>query len=404
MHNRLDFRSPQQAKRFGVQHFAGKINWASVASMLLALGGNVEPANAQSPPNPPVITEPARQGQIVNAADVHMETQPMSDPDSGDTHYCSDWEISTISTSEQIWEAICVTGVEKVHVHLGDGTFAGSHSGRTELLYDTLYRLRVRHQDNTGLWSPYAELIFRTGLQRQIFPFELDEVTYSPTPRLIAGNGADFILPPGATPSSVRIESSTSELLLSISGLDGVNNLIDNPPPLANHDPVRVVIAGGSAGVLLPPLSLAFTDDAGIDRTIYLPSVNISPAQQAYFWISANGSSYIGDALSTTPDFSRLARSVPVPWKVLHAGYKVEVAAKDLRLPVNIAFKPNAGTQPDDVYFYVTELYGTIKAVTRNGAVRDYADNLLNFNREQFPKVGEVFIGSGGLRNNHSSA
>lgn len=199
MRNRLNFRSPQPAKRLGIQHFAGKINWTPVASMLLALGGNVEPANAQSPPNPPVITEPARQGQIVNAADIHMETQTMTDPDSGDTHYCSDWEIWAFSTSERLWEASCVTGVEKVHIHLGDGTFAGSQ-----------------------------------------------------------------------------------------------------------------------------------------------------------------------------------------------AGYKVEVAANDLRLPVNIAFKPNAGAQPDDPYFYVTELYGTIKVVTRNGAVKDYADNLINFNPTgAFPGSGE---------------
>jgi hypothetical protein len=57
---------------------------------MLALGGNVECVHAQTPPNPPVITEPATQGQIVNAADVHIETQPMSDPDPGNTHYCSD--------------------------------------------------------------------------------------------------------------------------------------------------------------------------------------------------------------------------------------------------------------------------------------------------------------------------
>lgn len=35
--------------------------------------------------------------------------------------------------------------------------------------------------------------------------------------------------------------------------MDGASNLIDNAPPLADHEPVRVVIEGGSAGVILPP-------------------------------------------------------------------------------------------------------------------------------------------------------
>jgi hypothetical protein len=58
--------------------------------------------------------------------------------------------------------------------------FVGSHAGRTELLYDTNYRLRVRHQDNTGLWSSFVERTFRTGTQTRTFPLELNDVTYFP--------------------------------------------------------------------------------------------------------------------------------------------------------------------------------------------------------------------------------
>jgi glucose/arabinose dehydrogenase len=372
-----------------VQHFNDTRKSRFVTLVLLALWCNVEYARPQNPPNTPVITEPTTQGQMVNAADVHMETRPMSDHDPGDTHHCSDWEINTLSSAELIWEASCRSGVEKTHIHLGDGAFRGSHANRTELFYDTSYRLRVRHQDNTGLWSSFAQLIFRTGFQRLIFPLELDDATYPPSPRLLDENGAGLILPPGATPAAVRMESNTNDLLLKISGHDGASNLIDNPPPLATHAPVRVVIEGGSAGIILPPSSLAFTDGAGIDRAIYLPLVNVAPAQQAYFWISANGSSYIGTPFST-PDFSRLARSLPLPWKVLQAGYQIEVVAQGLRLPVNIAFNPNTVTQPSDPYFYVTELYGTIKVVTRDGTISDYADSLLNFNPSgAFPGSGE---------------
>ena len=72
------------------------------------------------------------------------------------------------------------------------------------------------------------------------------------------------------------------------------------------------------------------------------------------------------------------------------AGYSVELVATGFQLPVNIAFIPNAGTQPTDPYFYVTELYGTIKVVRRDGTVSDYATNVLNFDPTgPFPGSGE---------------
>lgn len=60
-------------------------------------GGNSSPAT-------PTITAPATDGFIVNQADVHMETSPaFSDPNSGDTHVCTDWEVWTISPAERVW-------------------------------------------------------------------------------------------------------------------------------------------------------------------------------------------------------------------------------------------------------------------------------------------------------------
>jgi glucose/arabinose dehydrogenase len=79
-----------------------------------------------------------------------------------------------------------------------------------------------------------------------------------------------------------------------------------------------------------------------------------------------------------------------VPWNVLQPGYKVEKVASGFQLPVNIVFIPNPGNQPNDPFFYVTELYGTIKVVRRNGVVSNYATNLLNFNPTgNFPGSGE---------------
>jgi len=204
-----------------------------------------------TPPNAPTITVPSVDGKVLNPADVHMEATGFSDTD-GDTHACSDWEIWSASPSEPVWQAPCAAGVLKVHIHLGDGSFVNSYAGRTDLKFDTAYKLRVRFRDSAGELSAWSERLFRT----------------SP-----AG-------PPG------------------------------------------------------------------------------QPAL--------------------------------VPWAV-RAGYRVETVASGLQLPVNIAPVPHPGSQPGDPFMYVTELYGTIKVITREGAVKDYATGLLNFDPTgAFPGSGEM--------------
>jgi glucose/arabinose dehydrogenase len=78
-----------------------------------------------------------------------------------------------------------------------------------------------------------------------------------------------------------------------------------------------------------------------------------------------------------------------LPWSV-RPGYAIEVFATGFQLPVNIAMVPNPGPHPGDPLFYVAELYGTVKVVTRDGTVRDYATGLLNFSPTgNFPGSGE---------------
>jgi|GEM_PF-1246856 len=212
------------------------------------------PSAGNQSPNTPTITEPGIEGKVVNPADVHMETGPFADPNPGQLHACTDWEIWNSALTERVWFTSCIGGLEKVHTHLGDGVFQGSHAGRTDLLPNTNYVLRVRHKDNSGdpatEWSAFAQRGFRT--------------------------------------SAVSI----------------------------------------------------------------------------------------GD-----PDNM---------WAFRQPGYEIQVAATGLQLPVNIAFIPNAGTAPNSPYYYVTELYGIIKVVTRDGTVLDYATGLLNFNPTgNFPGTGE---------------
>jgi glucose/arabinose dehydrogenase len=334
-------------------------------------------------------------GQIVNPSDVHMETGPFADPDLGDQHLCTDWEIWTVAPPERVWFIACIGGVERVHTHLGDGTFENSHAGRTELRYETSYRLRVRHRDDSGdpgtQWSEWSERLFATGPQSRIFPMEMDDVADAPTPQWLDELGVEVVLPGGANPPSLRLESAAGELLLEVAGLDGQANRITNPPELGAHVPVRVQIAAGAnSGLALPVSRLGFTDHEGIDRTVYLPSVSLASGERAFLWVSDNGGTYVGNGSQTQPDFSTLAQGAPVPWRVDRRGFKVEIVARGLQLPVNIAFVPNSGPNPDDPCYYVTELYGTIKVVSRDGTVSDYASGLLNFNPTgAFPGSGE---------------
>src|ERR1700675_2562191 len=92
--------------------------------LLLLAAGN---GRGAAPPNPPVITEPSADGQVVNPADLHMEAPFYSDPD-GDAHVSSDVEIWKVGSVEKIWESPAIGGVEKSHLHLGDGIFIGSYT------------------------------------------------------------------------------------------------------------------------------------------------------------------------------------------------------------------------------------------------------------------------------------
>jgi hypothetical protein len=79
-----------------------------------------------------------------------------------------------------------------------------------------------------------------------------------------------------------------------------------------------------------------------------------------------------------------------VAWTPVQPDYTVDEVAGGLQLPTNIAFVPNPGGGSSDPMLYVTELYGTIKEIDRDGAVRDYATGLLNFNPTgDFPGSGE---------------
>jgi glucose/arabinose dehydrogenase len=186
------------------------------------------------------------------------------------------------------------------------------------------------------------------------------------------------------TPPKLRIEDGDSgDLLLSMEGAPGAGNLIVNPAALDHHGDVRIVVQAGTANLALNQSNVTFRDGQGLDRTIYLPAISLLAGQQLHLWVSAVGSTYYGTAAQTEPNFSSIARIAPtpgVPFAVTQPGYVVELVGTGYRLPVNIAFVPNPGPNPTDPLYYVTELYGSIQVVTRDGNKHQFATGLLDYN------------------------
>jgi glucose/arabinose dehydrogenase len=104
--------------------------------------------------------------------------------------------------------------------------------------------------------------------------------------------------------------------------------------------------------------------------------------------LAGEASSWAERAFSTRP--AGPPGDDAVGWAVREK-YAVEVFAENLQLPVDIAMVPEPGPHPGDPVMYVTELYGAVKVVLRDGSVRDYATGLLNFNPTgNFPGSGEI--------------
>lgn len=328
-------------------------------------------------PATPVIREPEHDHQLVSGSDVHMVTDAFSDPD-GHAHLCTDWQIRLGEMVE--WESLCATGTEKIHIHLGDGTFTGTHAGHRELRPGLTYLLAVRHRTDSGdaetEWSEWAERAFRTSNPSYSPPLSIRDVRSSPA--------LSWTLSP------------TGGAILRLEAPDGVPYLeigagwMDDAAPLQARSAVRTVLTAGAEEWAMPESDLSFEDENGALHTIYLPALRLEGGGRTELWVSANGSTHRAEPGSRTPDFENILRGAPVPWSVRERGFSVGVAAAGLQLPVNLAFVPEPRDDPDAPLYYVVELYGSIKVVTRGGEVRDFAEDLLQFvPNGYFPGSGE---------------
>lgn len=355
-----------------------------VRLVLVVLLVSVPSPLVAAPPLTPEISEPASDGRLVSGEDVHMVTGPFADPD-GDGHLCSDWEISD-EFNELVWYARCATGGEKVHIHLGDGTFTGNRATYRHLEYAHDYVLRVRHRDDSGdsdeEWSDWGTRAFRTYPRTLARPMSVRDILSVPAPRWTSGDAPLAPLPG----TRLRIEFADRTPLLEMR--DGAT---ENAPPLTGRSSIRVLLETTDSEWTLPASELTFENEKGDPQAIYLPALEIEPQSSVVLWVSANGGTHWAERDERAPDFTRPARGAPVPWRVLQKGYVVEHVAGGLQLPVNIAFVAAPGDSPQSPLFYVSELYGRIKVVTRSGEAHDFATGLLDEDPSgEFPGSGEA--------------
>lgn len=185
------------------------------------------------------------------------------------------------------------------------------------------------------------------------------------------------------TPPSLKLEDgATGNPLLEITGTGSAGNIVTDYPGLTEHVNVRVVIASGSQSLNLLQSDLDITEANGQQHTIFLPDVTLAPMQELELWVASSGATYFATPGETVPDFSLLAReaNLDVPYVATKPGFVIEEVGSDYRLPVNITFVPNPGPNPNDPLYYVTELYGSIQVVTRNGMKHEFATALLDYN------------------------
>jgi glucose/arabinose dehydrogenase len=336
---------------------------------------------ANTSPQPPLLIEPPV-STPVDPGDVHMATGPFTDDDPGNTLRCSDWEIRSEDQSAVVWSAPCVTGVLAVHIHLGDGTFLSSE-GR--LLGSRAYVVAVRWRDNSNdaatEWSEWTTRRFTTSQGSAVEPLEIVGVLPSPAPQLRDPSGVDVALPDGASVSLVSAEGNP--LLVFTPHRVDVSALVGE-----SHAVVKALMSAGALPLERAETNLDFADESGMRRTVYLPAVALAAGETAAFWIASDGSSFV--AGENAAHFALPARSADQPWMVLDPAYRVERVVTGLQLPVNIAFVPRPLPDADAPLYYITELYGNIRAVLRDDSRRDYATGLLNFDPTGvFPGSGE---------------
>ncbi len=101
-----------------------------------------------SPPNQPSHASPANGATGIDLAPV-LQSSAFSDPDAGDTHAASQWQISSVSDIYFFFGSVFDSGRDTLNLTSITVPLGNLQSART-------YYWRVRHQDSHKVWSSWS--------------------------------------------------------------------------------------------------------------------------------------------------------------------------------------------------------------------------------------------------------
>ena len=370
-------------------------------------------ATDNTPPQAPTILEPAPALLLQGLSPyvIQMQTSGFVDADPEDQHSATEFEIRQIHEGVRVW-GVTVMAAPLDQATLELGNFEGRLAGRMGLAHDTAYAIRARHRDSSGdpvsEWSAWsAPTVTHTVPQ--------DEATPRPMRlRDIQPHGLRWETPDGApvalgAGNSLLITGSFSRLH-EIVGISAVNNVRDFGPA-ERYESVFLKFSVGAAGLEIPASALSFLDGTGVRRTVWLPWMQLQPGGVLVGAPTTGGAFYfeseatpLGVAPASTTLFppqplllpGSRGRAPAVPWRV-PAGFRVELVAGGLTLPVQMAPVPSPADAPDAPVAYITELQGSVKALGKDGSVWTYATNVLNEQLDEPPSRPSGEAGTSGV-------
>ncbi len=203
-------------------------SWIVLALLLLpACSGDIGQAHIDAGPNDPDAMEPCDPSManlapavpsildpVIGRIDVVpgsmvVASSPFSDPDAGDTHLASAFEIWSMANGnrvERVWSAAVSDPVRLTRVTLADGQLLGSALANGGLFPWTEYSVRVRYRDSSDgcgtAWSEWsADLPFKTddGSSHLFDPDLMHDIYLDIPPASWASIDAEAV-PPGCVP------------------------------------------------------------------------------------------------------------------------------------------------------------------------------------------------------------
>ncbi|MCY3913857.1 MAG: PQQ-dependent sugar dehydrogenase [Chloroflexi bacterium] len=342
-------------------------------------------SSGNSPPFAPTLTEPA---PVLLAREqppfvMTLQTAPFADTDSEDWHTATEFEIREFHSGIRVWSSQ-VKSWPLDETVLERGVFEGPLAGRMSLNHKTVYAIRARHRDSSAdpgsewsAWSaPRVLLTAQQGLPTPN-PMRLRDIQHD-TLQWEADDGTPVILQDGST---LLITGSASPHL-EIAG-DGGRHTVRDFSRAAHFESTYFKFVAGPDGLEVPASRISFRDSAGVRRTVWMPFMKLDPERFLIAASTAEGGFYfepdvteLGNA-RIEPLLITRVRSPEVPWRVAD-GFRVELVADGLVLPVQIAPNPRSIDDPAAPVAYITELYGSVRALGADGVHWLYAADVLD--------------------------